>query len=124
GEAYGINLQGIEQESSIALLKFEASQRGIQRVASAKESELVNLHEILGGSPLAIKLVVCQLRSLTLEDINSLLSGYSHKSETEIKSEYEALFNFIFRTSWNLLSLAAKKMLLCLAVYSPEEGAS
>ena len=96
-----LSLKGLEVEDSLFFLRTDAKQRGVQQILEAPEEKLVEIHQVTGGAPLALKLVVAQARFLDLDLILRQLRGAGTN-----------LYPFIFRQSWGQLSPAAQRVLI------------
>jgi hypothetical protein len=96
-----LSLPGLEREDTLFFLRTDAQRRGVQQILEASEEKLVSIHEVTGGAPLALKLVVAQARSLDLE----LVLGQLRQAGTN-------LYPFIFRQSWQQLSPSAQRILI------------
>lgn len=99
--ACALSLQGLDIEDSLFFLRTDAEQRRVQQILEAPEERLSEIHEITGGAPLALKLVVAQARFLDLDLILKRLRQASGD-----------LYPFIFRQSWEQLSPAAQRVLI------------
>jgi hypothetical protein len=82
-------------------LRTDAKQRGAQQILEASEEKLGEIHEITGGAPLALKLVVAQAGFL---DLDLILR--------QLRQAGGDLYPFIFRQSWEQLSPAAQRVLI------------
>lgn len=96
-----LSLQGLEVEDSLFFLRTDAEQRGTQQILEAAEEKLGEIHEITGGAPLALKLVVAQAGFLDLDLILRRL-----------RQAGGDLYPFIFRQSWEQLLPAAQRLLI------------
>jgi hypothetical protein len=96
-----LSLQGLESEDALLFLRTDAEQHGVQQILNAPEEDLVEIHEISGGAPLALKLVVAQARFLDL----SLVLKRLRQAGTN-------LYPFIFRQSWEQLAQTAQRVLI------------
>ncbi len=96
-----LSLQGLEVEDSLFFLRTDAQQRGVQQISEATEEKLVEIHEMTGGAPLALKLVVAQARFLNLDLVLN-----------QLRRATGNLYPFIFRQSWEQLSPTAQKVLI------------
>ncbi len=96
-----LSLQGLEAEDSLFFLRTDAERRGVQQILEAPEKKLSEIHEITGGAPLALKLVVAQAKFLDLDLVLRQLRQASSN-----------LYPFIFRQSWEQISPAAQRVLI------------
>jgi len=96
-----LSLQGLDMEDSLFFLRTDAERRGVQQILEAPEEKLIEIHDITGGAPLALKLVVAQAGFLDLDLVLRQLRQASGD-----------LYPFIFRQSWDRLSPAAQRVLI------------
>lgn len=101
------SLTELEQPVAAALLRDEADRRGLDELAQAPDGTLAQIYTVVGGNPLALKLVVglVQVRSLTtvLADLREARGQRS-----------EALYDYIYRQAWALLDEPARRVLLTM----------
>ena len=95
------SLQGLEVEDSLFFMRADAELREVRQILEAPKERLIEIHEITGGAPLAIKLVVAQARFLDLAPILR-----------ELRRAGSNLYTFIFRHSWEQLLPAAQRVLI------------
>jgi len=74
GDLFAVHLTGLDEDGALRFVRQEAQEKNIQNVSSAKVSELKQIAETTGGSPLALKLVVGQLGHLPLGTVLEQLS--------------------------------------------------
>ncbi len=122
GDLYAVHLKGLNDESAMLLIRSEAQQKGIQRVAEAESGELLLVTHATGGSPLAIKLTVGQLQHLPLEQVLRSLAEVGGEPTGDADDEYVRFYKGIFWNSWNLLSEDAQRLLIAMAVFAPGIG--
>lgn len=101
GFVRALSLHNLEAEDSMFFLRRDAEQREVEQIIEAPRKDLVEIHEVTGGAPLALKLVVGQAKFLDLEPV---LSG--------LEQAGSELYPFIFRQSWEQLSPAAQRVLI------------
>ena len=94
-------LKELTREDALFFLRKDLEQRRVEQLMHASEEKLVAIHTVTGGAPLALKLVVAQARFLDLDVILRRLSKAGSK-----------LYPFIYRQSWEQLSLVAQKILI------------
>jgi len=98
---HSLSLTGLELGDSLFFLRTDAEQRDVHQILEADEGRLVEIHEITGGAPLALKLVVAQARFL---DLDLILR--------QLRQAKGNLYPFIFRQSWAQLPPAAQRLLI------------
>jgi hypothetical protein len=116
-ELFLVRMDELTWEDSLALLCHEAEQRGFGELRHAPPATLAPLYELVGGNPLALKLVVGQLTSLPLHEVIQRLKQARKSSE---RAEYE-LYHYLYWQSWRLLSEPAREVMLTMPVL-PQRG--
>ncbi len=122
GDLYERHLTGLGEDDSINLIRHEANEKGIGRVATAHVAELKQIADVTGGLPLALKLAVGQLGHLPLEQVLFHLRKVEVSNAQSNIDEYAQLYRFIFLPSWQLLSDSAQKLLISAALFAPGVG--
>ena len=96
-----LSLRGLDQEDALFFIERDLQQRGGDQLLQAPRETLVEICQITGGAPLALKLVVAQAMFL---DIDMVLG--------QLKQANDNIYSFIFRQSWEQLSLTAQLILI------------
>lgn len=96
-----LSLQGLAVEDSLLFLRTDATQRGIRQILDAPESKLQQIHQVTGGAPLALKLVVGQAGFL---DLSLIIK--------QLQQAGSNLYPYVFRESWQQLTTAARHVLI------------
>ncbi len=124
-EIYAVHLPGLSEEEGIEFLQAEANDRGIHKIQKARPDDLRSAVRFVGGSPLALKFIVGQLGHLPLRAILRRLkeTDAAHISSSRA-DEYLLLYKNIFLPSWQLLSDDSRKLLISIALLSPDAGGS
>ncbi len=97
-----LSLCGLDLADSLIFLEADMKQRGIHQLPGRER--LAEIHEVTGGAPLAMKLVVAQASFLNLDIILKQLRTTGS----------ENLYTFIFRQSWKHLLPVAQRVLFYL----------
>ena len=113
---HALRLGGLGPDAGVAFLREEGRSRGTAAVAEADRETLLEIHQVTGGAPLAMKLVVGQLSRQPLEPVLGALR------EASFEGQDYPFYRFVFRHSWDLLSLEAKKVLVSMSVFEPAAG--
>lgn len=107
GDVHTTNLDELDLPSAEALIRDEARWRGIDALVNAPTEAISDIYSIVGGNPLALKLIIgqVQVRSLSrvLTDLNEARG-----------QQAEALYEFIYRQAWNLLDDTAQHVLIAM----------
>lgn len=99
--AFRISLVALEEEDSLVFLRMDAESRNESAILEAPIERLREVHNVTGGLPLAMKLVVGQVGALDLDRVLERLR--------QAKGD---IYRFIFYESWKLLSETAQKLLI------------
>ncbi|MEM7130737.1 MAG: NB-ARC domain-containing protein [Chloroflexota bacterium] len=94
----------LSKDNSIELIRREAELSNIPELVACKDAELLPIYDYLGGNPLALKLIVGQIR---LHTINTVLDNLRNIRTSMIKN----LFIFIYNRAWNSLDNTSKHVL-------------
>jgi hypothetical protein len=113
-DVFSLSLKELSKESSFELLRLEAQRTGFVSLADASDAELETIYDVVGGHPLALKLIVGQLR------FRSLPRVLARFEEDEQKSQ-DKLFEYIYQEIWDTLDEENKTTLLSLTQAS-EKG--
>lgn len=105
----------LSAEDAFYLLRREAMLYNVVSLGNAADADLALIYETVGGNPLALKLVVGQVALLPLDRVLANL-------RKAVGSPQEALYQYIYRTSWEQLSPDEQEVLATLALFS-QEGA-
>lgn len=100
-------LRGLNQADAAALLKYEAEVRDIPALARATPAQLESIYQVVGGNPLALKLVAGQLSVLPMAQVLDSLRQANTKT-------VEDLYTYIYWQAWELLSPPAKQTLVAM----------
>jgi DNA-binding transcriptional ArsR family regulator len=104
---YSISLKELSEKAAYALLRQVAEHSGFEELAEADNETLGKIYKAVGGNPLALKLLVGQLRFYSLPQV---LSRFSANGLTEEND----LFEYIYRENWESISNDEKETLLAL----------
>lgn len=112
---YSLDLDELSAVDSLAMLRHEAKERGLAAISSAPNEALLHLYDVAGGNPLALKLLLGQLQSLSLSQVVNNL--YEARGKP-----VEELYRFIYRRSWQLLTDEARKTLAVMPLLAETGG--
>ena len=112
---HGLTLDELSADDSLALLRHEASQRGLADLSAAPDDKLLRVHEAAGGNPLALKLLVGQMHTLSVPQVVDNL----HQARGR---RVEELYRYIYWRSWQLLSDEARRLLTIMPLVAESGG--
>jgi len=104
--------------NSHALLDSELIRQGYEDGISSEA--MVDLYNVIGGLPLALKLIAAQMRKIPLEQIINELSNLQFSAYPNFKSKYKAMYAYIHRQTWQLLDNHARQLLVSMFSLSPQ----
>jgi hypothetical protein len=106
-EIFSVSLDELSRKAAFDLLRLAADRSGFSELATADEKILEQIYTTVGGNPLALKLLVGQLRFYPLSQV---LARFSRGTTVDDAS----LFNYIYREIWESLNDENKEILLAL----------
>jgi hypothetical protein len=112
---HNLLLHELSATDSLALLRHEAAERGLADVAAAPDASLLPVYEVAGGNPLALKLLVGQMHTLSLSRIVQDLRQASGRKVDE-------LYRYIYWRSWELLGEPARRVLTIMPLVAESGG--
>ncbi len=112
---HNLSLDELSASDSLALLRHEARQRGLAEVATAPDEALSRVHEVAGGNPLALKLLLGQMHTLSLSRVVGDLRQARGR-------QVEELYRFIYWRSWHMLSNEARQVLTIMPLVAESGG--
>ncbi len=112
---HNLSLDELSAQDSLALVRHEARERGQAEVVAAPDETLLQVYEVAGGNPLALKLLVGQMQVLSL-------SRVVHDLREARGQKVEGLYRFIYWHSWGLLSHEARRVLAIMPMVAESGG--
>lgn len=107
-----IHMDDLSLADSLALLRHEAAKRGLEGMERADDAELEIVYQVVGGNPLALKLVVGQATHLPFRRVLEALKAIPPSPESA-----QALFySYLYQQSWSMLSPDARELLVTMTV--------
>lgn len=106
-DVYCHSLTELDPEMTQCFIRHEASIRGLSLLTNASDAELKPIYEVVGGNPLALKLVVGQISVLPLSQVLGSLKEARGKTIDE-------LYNFIYWQAWDMLDLVSQRVFLMM----------
>ena len=101
------DLPELSRVGTMAFLRQEAQVRRLDALTQATDRQLHSIFEVVGGNPLALKLVVGQIASLPLSQVLDNLREARGK-------RIEELYNFIYWQAWEALDNDGRQALLSM----------
>jgi hypothetical protein len=106
-DVYCCALKELNQADTFALLRHEAQVRGIPSLAGASQTQLDSIYQVVGGNPLALKLVVGQIAILPLPQVLDNLKQARGK-------KIDDLYTYIYWQAWQALDVTSQRVLLAM----------
>jgi hypothetical protein len=105
---FSLAMEELPVASAFELIRLEARRTGFATLAAASDEELQQIYDVVGGNPLALKLITGQLRFHSLDRV---LDRFGAGREAESQ---EGLFDYIYREIWENLRDDSKTALLAM----------
>lgn len=112
---YVVTLRQLSLDDTLALIRHEAQTRGLHELANAPEAELEQIYHVTGGNPLATKLIIGQIHTLSLP---AALARFSAAKGKPI----EELLAFIYVNAWQALDQNSRRVLQAMLLVTEEGG--
>jgi hypothetical protein len=106
---YSVSLQELNDLDAIKLIRLEAKQTGFTSLLEANNNDLKQIYDAVGGNPLALKLIIGQLRFHSLPRV---LNRFSKTDKTQ--NSPAGIFDYIYQGIWDTLRDNSKTALLAL----------
>lgn len=105
---FSLSMKELTAEAAFQLIRLEAKRTGFADLESASDDDLRRIYDVVGGNPLALKLIIGQLRFQSLPHV---LRRFSKTESTESTA---GLFDYIYSEIWESLPDESKMTLLAL----------
>jgi hypothetical protein len=112
---HNLLLDELSEADSLALVRHEAAERGLADIASSSDASLLPVYEVAGGNPLALKLLVGHMHTLSLSRVVQDLRQAAGRRADE-------LYRFVYWRSWQLLSEPARRVLTVMPLVADSGG--
>lgn len=112
---YHFPLPQLSETDALHLLRYQAESHNSPYLQTSSDDDLKKIYRIVGGNPLAIRLVVGQTHVYSLDNILDNLTAAQGQT-------IENLYNFIYRRAWDLLDEVAREILLVMPLMAEGEG--
>ena len=104
-EVYSHTLSELSEADTLALIRHESNMRGMTELHEATPAELTAIYQVVGGNPLALKLVMGQVGFLPLPQVLANLTEARGKPVDE-------LYTYIYWQAWQLLNPDERQLFL------------
>jgi hypothetical protein len=111
---YILTLEPLSRDDTLALIRHEAETRGLHELAAAPAAKLARIYNITGGNPLATKLLIGRVHTLSLPTALARFSSATGKPVAE-------LLNFIYAQAWQDLDQDSRRVLQAMLL-APKGG--
>lgn len=112
---YHFNLPELKQADALRLIRHEAQLHNLPYLNQADDESLRKIYEIVGGNPLALRLVVGQTHIHSLEMILADL-------EQARGQKADLLYTFIYRHAWDSLDELTRRVFLAMPLVTEKGG--
>ena len=113
---YKVDLGGFPEEEGVTFLREESKERGIEAVTQAARPTLVEINQVTGGAPLAMKLIVGQMSRQPMDAVLDTLKQASFTGQ-----DYP-FYRFVYQHSWEMLELNTRMALVDMSVFPSITG--
>jgi predicted DNA-binding protein YlxM (UPF0122 family) len=110
---YHFKMPELSANGALRLIRQEAEVSNLPVLAACSDEELRPIYTIVGGNPLALRLVVGQTHTYTLESI-------LHDLQVVRTQAHENLYTFIYRQAWDSLDVNSQAVLLAMPLVNPQ----
>ena len=104
---FRVSLTGLGQDEALRLVRHEAQVRGLVLLLNASDEQLKSIYELVGGNPLALKLVVGQIAALSLPEV---LDNLQQRQDVEV----DEFYTYIYQQAWHSLDPVSQHVLLLM----------
>jgi hypothetical protein len=112
---YVLTLRQLSQPDTLALIRHEAELRGLPELAQAPAATLDAVYTVTGGNPLATKLLVGQVHTLSLPVVLKRFRTASGKP-------VEELLSFLYEAAWQSLDTDCRRVLQAMTLVAEDGG--
>jgi hypothetical protein len=100
-------LSGLSREETVAFLKQEAEAREFAILRQADQAQLERIYDVVGGNPLALRLVVGLTNVLPLSEVLDSLRQAQAR-------EIDEFYTYIYWKAWDSLDPVSRQLLLVM----------
>lgn len=109
---YHLPVPELSEAHALQLIRQEAELSNLPLLAACTDAELRPIYQVVGGNPLALRLVAGQTHAYALEAILQDLQQAQGES-------VENLYTFIYRRAWDSLDRLTKRVFLTMPLAHP-----
>lgn len=110
-DLYHLPAPELAEPDALALLRHAARMRNLAAVSSASDADLGQIYAVVGGNPLALKLMLSQLFLLPLPQVVDNLRQARGQSNRQ-------LYNYLYSHAWANLDADGQEVLLTMPLFS------
>jgi hypothetical protein len=104
---YCCQLAALSLADALEFIRSQARRRSIEALTAATDADLTRIFEVVGGHPLALKLVIGQLSALPLAQVIDHLKSATGR-------EIDQLYTYIYWQAWQMLAPPGQQLLLMM----------
>lgn len=106
-DVFTLTVEELSRDHTLQFIRQEAVVKGLSAVINAPDTTLQDIYEVVGGNPLALKLVVGQISVLSLSQVlESLKKAQGQKIED--------LYTYIYWQAWHILDAVSQRTFLMM----------
>jgi hypothetical protein len=107
-----LTLPELSQTAGLELLRHQIATANVTQLLAARDDDLIDIFQLVGGNPLALGLVVGQCHAHPLSIVlDDLLQARG--------VAVDHLYTFIYRRAWDHLGSAARRLLVAMLLIPP-----
>ncbi|MEM7342673.1 MAG: tetratricopeptide repeat protein [Chloroflexota bacterium] len=108
-DVYCLSLDELSEADALALLRHEVALSGSPLMTNASDSQLGRIYEVVGGNPLALKMVLGQINFLSLSEVlDSLIQAKGQ--------QVDDLYTYIYWQAWQMLDEPTRTLFVALPI--------
>lgn len=104
-DVYNFTLSELSQEKALKLIREEAQLRNLPYLVNATNGKLARIYNMVGGNPLALRLIVGQTH---IHDLETILDDLKEARGNRVQD----LYTHIYRRAWNNLDEISRHVFL------------
>lgn len=106
---YSQTLRELDHSATIDFLRYMGEHQDLPALRQASENQLNAIHQVVGGNPLALKLVIGQLRT-SLHPLTEILENLKQAQGQTI----DQLYTFIYWQAWRELDEKTRRLFVIM----------